>query len=173
VSETKKDSDRTKQAKKIVELRLKQASSADIARKLDLPQARVTRELALARKNWEEARTLELTEASRRQRDIDGLEQAFVGGWIRKGLPGESNVITCLTEGPSDAVPAKADTYVAHMEAAATLIRRHARLRGSGSPGTNQSPTPDPTDELSEEEVDRELSRLGHELELRRTQASS
>ena len=164
-----KDRERRRRNVRIIERHLKGEQPAVIASRLDIPTTQVNRELALARKRWQESRASDLAEASQSQSHIDEMEDVFVRAWAGHGLPG------CAPMRASDeggSCIERQDTLDS-LEAAARCIRRRSRLRAAQSPAASQSPTPDPTDDLSEEEVDRELARITHELELRGTTTSA
>jgi hypothetical protein len=164
VQKTKPDPDHRKRAEKIVKFHLKQMTPTEISRRLELPQGQVSRELNLARKNWQEARLHELAETSKRQHEIDRLEQAFIRAWNRKDLPRLQCTDACATE---------PDAYLQRLETSLQLVRRRLRLRAAQSLGAGQPPTLDPIDELSEEEVDHDLARIAYELKLGGTKATS
>ena len=167
MSAQSKDPERSRHNAQIIRRHLKGEQPADIARRLGIPAARVNRELTLARKRWQEGRTVGLAEAAESQRDIDEMEDVFLRAWAKHGLPGA----TPMRTRDESATFAERQDNVDSLETAAQCIRRRSRLRAVQRPGASQSETLDPIDDLSEEEVDRDLARIAYELKLRGTKA--
>ena len=164
-----KDPERSRRNANIIKRHLKGDQPADIARRLDIPAAQVNRELALARKRWQENRTAGLAKAAQIQLDINDMEDVFLRAWAGHGLPGAAPMRTSDEAGSWTDHQGNLDS----LETAARCIRRRKRLRAAQSPTASQSETLDPIDNLSEQEVDRDLTRIAYELKLRGTKAPS
>lgn len=156
----------------IVRLHLEGNQAPEIAARVGLPQAQVTRQLALARRRWKEAERARQERTSEFLAELDGIENRLKVKWERlwpyippEPFPGSPG------DGERDGRKEVADD--AHLaQIAAESILAKSVLKGAASAGPS-SVADDYISHMSPEEVERGLERFAHGHGLAREKATT